>query len=421
VLIKLVGPFKYRDFRLLWGGWLFGAMGSWIHQLTSGWLILELTNSPFMLGLNGVFMSVPFLIMSLYGGALADRMDRRRLLILAQSFATLLAFIPGVLTQLGVIQVWHIYALSFVSWTVAAFDAPARHALIPSLVPREDLMRAITLTSILRRVTALVGPLIGGVAISTVGIAGAFFAYAILHSMVLLSVLLMHAHPTELERKGTSMARSIIDGLKIMQRHPVIFGILTLEAVHTFFGSYQELMPVFARNVLQVGPTGLGLLYASPGVGAFLATGVLMLMGDVKKKGPVFMVTAFFQPVMVAFFALSPWMPFSMTILMLVGLIDVVGGTLRNTMLQLSAQEQMRGRVMAMNMMVHRGLGPMSGIQSGTLATFIGAPLAITTGVIIVLTYASFLFHRTPELRYYTEGRQAEALRRVAPQAGNAN
>ncbi len=415
-----MGPFKYRDFRLLWGGWLFGAMGSWIHQLTSGWLILELTNSPFMLGLNGVFMSVPFLIMSLYGGALADRMDRRRLLILAQSLATLLAFIPGVLTELEVIRVWHIYTLSFVSWTVAAFDAPARHALIPSLVPREDLLRAITLTSILRRVTALVGPLIGGFAISTIGIAGAFFVYAIFHSVVLLSVLLMRSHPTELEPKGTSMARSIIDGLKIMQRHPVFFGILTLEAVQTFFGSYQELMPVFARDVLQVGPTGLGLLYASPGVGAFLATGVLILMGDVKKKGPVFMVTAFIQPTMVALFALSPWMSFSMTILIFVGLVDVVGGTLRNTMLQLSAQEQMRGRVMAMNMMVHRGLGPMSGIQAGSLATFIGAPLAITIGVIIVLTYASFLFHHTPELRKYTEGRQAEVLRPVSPQPASA-
>ncbi len=415
-----MGPLKYRDFRLLWGGWLFGAMGSWIHQLTSGWLILELTNSPFMLGLNGVFMSVPFLIMSLYGGALADRMDRRRLLILSQSLATLLAFIPGILTELEVIRVWHIYALSFVSWTVAAFDAPARHALIPSLVPREDLMRAIALTSILRRVTALVGPLIGGFAISTVGISGAFFTYALFHSMVLLSVILMRTPPSELERKTTSMARSIIDGLKVMQRHPVIFGILTLEAVHTFFGSYQELMPVFARNVLQVGPTGLGFLYASPGVGAFLATGVLMLIGDVKKKGPVFMVTAFLQPMIVACFALSPWMAFSMGALMLVGLIDVVGGTLRNTMLQLSAEEKMRGRVMAMNMMVHRGLGPLSGIQAGSLATFIGAPMALTTGVIIVLSYASFLFHRTPELRQYTESRQADVPRPVAPEPGAA-
>ncbi|NIO07861.1 MAG: MFS transporter [Deltaproteobacteria bacterium] len=415
-----MGPFKYRDFRLLWFGWLFAAMGSWIHQLTSSWLILELTNSPFMLGLNGVFMSVPFLIMSLYGGALADRMDRRKLLVLAQCCLTLLAFIPAVLTYLEVIRVWHIYALSFISWTVAAFDAPARHAMIPSLVPREHLMRAIAVTSILRRVTALIGPLIGGFAISTVGIAGAFLTYALLHSMVLISVILIRSHPTELEHKGTSMARSIVDGLKEMQRHPVIFGILTLEAVHTFFGSYQELMPVFARSVLEVGPTGLGFLYASPGVGAFLATGVLILIGDVKKKGPVFMVTAFLQPVLVGCFALSPWMGFSMGVMMLVGLIDVVGGTLRNTMLQLSAQERMRGRVMAMNMMVHRGLGPMSGIQAGTLATFFGAPFALTTGVIIVLSYATFLFHRTPELRQYSEGRQRESLRPAATEPGAA-
>ncbi len=328
-----MGPLKYRDFRLLWGGWLFGAMGSWVHQLTSGWLILELTNSPFMLGLNGVFMSVPFLIMSLYGGALADRTDRRKLLVITQSVACVLAFIPGILSVLGVIQVWHIYALSFVSWTVAAFDAPARHALIPSLVPKEELMRAIALTSILRRVTALVGPLIGGLAISMIGVSGAFFVYGFFHTVVLLSVVLMRPHPTTLERKGTSMARSILEGLKLIRRDRVIFGILTFEATHTFFASYQELMPVFARDVLQVGPKGLGLLYASPGVGAFLATGVLIAFGNIKKKGRLFMTTAFIQPIVVAMFALSPWMPTSMLMLMLVGLLDVVAGTTRNTIL----------------------------------------------------------------------------------------
>lgn len=395
-------------------------MGSWVHQLTSSWLILELTNSPFMLGLNGVFMSVPFLIMSLYGGALADRMDRRRLMLLSQIASTLLAFIPGVLSALGVIQVWHIYTLSFLSWTVAAFDAPARHALIPSLVPKEELVRAIAITSILRRVMALVGPLIGGFAIGTIGISGAFFIYAAFHSLVLVFVMLMRSQPTELESIETSMARSIVEGLKLIRRHRVIFGILAIQAVHTFFGSYQELMPVFARDVLRVGPTGLGFLFAAPGVGAFLATAVLVMIGDVKKKGPVFMATAFLQPVMVGIFALSPWMTFSMGILMLVGLLDVVGGTVRNTMLQLSAQEKMRGRVMAMNMMVHRGLGPMSGIQAGTLATFFGAPLALTAGVVVVLTYATFLFYRTPELRRYTEERQVEGLRPVSPQAGSA-
>lgn len=401
---------------MLWVGWLFGAMGSWIHQLTSGWLILELTDSPFMLGLNGVFMSVPFLIMSMYGGALADRMDRRHVLLMAQTLSTLLAFIPGVLTALGVIQVWHIYTLSFVSWTVAAFDAPARHALIPTLVPKEELMRAIAITSILRRVTALVGPLIGGLAIGTVGVAGAFFVYAAFHGMVLVSVILMRSHHTELEHQKTSMARSIVEGLKLMRGHRVIFGILTIEAVHTFFGSYQELMPVFARDVLQVGPTGLGFLYASPGVGAFFATAVLVMLGEVKKKGPLFMATAFLQPLIVALFALSPWMGISMLALMLAGLLDVVGGTVRNTMLQLSTHEQMRGRVMAMNIMVHRGLGPMSGIQSGTLATFIGAPLAITTGAAVVITYATFLFRRTPELRRYSSQRPPAMLRPMTQQ-----
>lgn len=406
-----MGPLKHRNFRLLWTGWILGATGSWIHQVASLWLILELTNSPLMLGVSGIFMSVPFLVTSLYGGALADRMDRLKLLRVAQAAASVLALVPGVLAALGVIQVWHLYVLSFLSWTVSAFDGPARQALIPSLVPRSELMSAIALTSVVRRATALVGPMIGGFAIQMAGVSGAFFLYASFDLAVLLTLLLMRKLPSgQPERRPSSMQQTILDGFKVVRSSPVILGILSLEAVNTFFVTYQQLMPVFARDILQVGPTGLGLLYASPGVGAIMGSALLLLLGDVRKKGRLFVTTALIQPVAIVLFAHSPWMAASMLMLAVAGILDVIGGTVRNAMLQLSTREQMRGRVMGMNMMVHRGLGPLSGLQAGALATFAGAPIAITAGASLFITYAAFLLSRVPELRRYEEKKTVDLV-----------
>ncbi len=356
-----------------------------------------------MLGVSGIFMSVPFLITSLYGGALADRMDRVKLLQVAQAAATVLAVVPGVLAALGVIQVWHIYALSFLSWTVSAFDGPARQAIVPSLVPRSDLMSAIALTSVVRRSTALVGPMIGGFAITLVGISGAFFVSAGFDAAVLLTLLIMRSLPAQPEERRVPMGRAILDGFKLIRGNPVIYGILSMEAVNTLLVTYQQLMPVFARDILQVGPTGFGFLYASPGVGALVGSALLLLMGDVKRKGLLFVTTVLIQPVTIMLFALSPWMVTSMLMLALSGVLDVIGGTVRNAMLQLSTRDQMRGRVMGMNMMVHRGLGPLSGLQAGAVATFAGAPFAVAAGSALFIVYAVFLIFRVPELRLYEE------------------
>jgi hypothetical protein len=257
--------------------------------------------------------------------------------------------------------------------------------------------------------------MIGGFAISLVGIAGAFFAHAIFEASVLATLLAMRRPTGELERRGSPMGRSILDGLKSIRSNPIIFGILSMEAVNTFFVTYQQLMPVFARDILRVGPTGFGLLYASPGVGALLGSAILILTGDVRKKGRLFVTTVFIHPITVALFALSPWMVTSMLMLALSGVLDVVGGTVRNAMLQLSTRDQMRGRVMGMNMMVHRGLGPLSGLQAGALATFIGAPYAVTAGATLFIVYAVLLLVRLPELRRYEDdGTPAAPIARQA-------
>jgi MFS family permease len=396
-----MGPLHYRDFRFLWIGWVLGATGSWVSQVATLWLILELTDSPFMLGLSGVFMSIPFLATSLFGGALADRMDRRKLLLVTQGIAAILAFVPGVLSGLGIIQVWHLYALSFVSWTVGAFDGPARQALIPSLVPEKQLMGAIALTSIIRRSTALVGPMIGGGAITFLGVTGAFFLYALINVMVVATIFQMRAGESPIDLRRAPMGRSIIEGLKTARSSRLIFGILCVEAVSTMTVTYQPLMPIFARDILRVGPTGLGLLYMSAGVGALIGSAILVRMGDVKNKGKIFLLTVLLQPSAVLLFGLSPWLILSMTMLAVSGALEVIGGTVRNAMLQLSTENRMRGRIMGLNMMVHRGLGPLSGLPAGSAATLIGAPLAIAGGAAFFILYAVFMFARIPELYRY--------------------
>jgi MFS family permease len=398
-----MGPLRYRDFRLLWSGLVLNGTASWVYQVTSGWLVYELTGSPLLLGLSSSFSAIPMIVVSLYGGALADRMDRRRLLLITQILTTLLAFVPALLSALGLIHAWHIFALNFLIHTVASFDGPPRQALIPSLVPRSELMRALALTSVIRRGTALIGPVIGGSAISMTGATGSFIVQAFLLVIVVLCTYFLRAPEAQLETRHRSMSRSVLDGLKYIYEDPFMFAMFGIEAMTMSFAMYVQILPVFARDVLKVGPTGLGFLYAAPGVGAVIASAAMLTIGDVKKKGRLFMVTALAKPVAAAIFALSTSMPLSLVMLGLVGLLDVAGGTARTTILQLCTAEKMLGRVMSMDLIIHRGLGTLNGIPLGAMASVVGAPFALAGGSLMVLVYIVSASIRVPSLHRYPE------------------
>lgn len=400
-----IGPLKHRDFRLLWLGWVLSTTAGWVFQVVSMWLIFELTDSPLMLGVSGVFGSVPFLITSLYGGAFADRFNRRNLLLISQIIITLVAFIPGVLSALDLIQVWHIYAISFLNSLVGGLTFPARDALVPALVPRDEVMSATAFTTGIHRSTALIGPTIGGLGISFLGVAGAFLAFALLDGLVLLTIVMMKTPEVRVAAPKTSINRSILEGFQTVIQHRILWGVLSLQMVHTLFVTANTLMPVFARDILQVGPTGLGLLYASSGLGALLGSSLSIAMGNVRKKGNLLFISDFSKPLALMLFALTTWVPASMILLVYGALFDIVGTTVRRTILQLSAEPQIQGRVFALNMMVNRGLGPLSGLQSGALASLIGAPSAIATGAALFVIYAIFLFFRVPEVYRYPKGK----------------
>ena len=200
------------------------------------------------------------------------------------------------------------------------------------------------------------------------------------------------------------MTRSIIEGFRSVLDNRFLWGLLSFEAVHTFFVTYRVLLPLYARDILNVGPTGLGLLYAAPGIGALIGSALAIALGDVKKKGRLFTISSFTMPLVLILFSFSTWMPASLLILVLAGGLDIMGGTVRNTMLQLSITEELRGRLMSMNMMVHRGIGPLSHLQLGTFASLVGGPWAITGACTFFLIYGTFLLLRLPELYRYPRG-----------------
>lgn len=392
------GPLKHRNFRLLLTGWVLGSTAAWVYQVVSMWLIFELTNSPLMLGFTGLFISIPFILTSLYAGVLSDYMDRRKVLLISQGLLTALATVPAVLAALDVIQVWHLYALSFTYAVLGGFDSPARQALVPLLVPQEQLMSATAMTSGVHRVTALFGPALGGFGMFLAGPSGALFFYALLQAIAFLNLLLMKTTARASRSQRSSLGRSILEGLQTVRGNRILLGTLTLSAVHTFFVTSQALMPVFARDILKVGPTGLGLLYSSSGLGAVFGSAFIVMMGDVRKKGRLLFLSDFSKPLALVLFALSTWMPVSMILLIYTGLFDIVGNAVRTTVLQLSTEDRVRGRVMAMNTMVNRGLGPLSSLQSGVLASLMGAPAAIATGSFLFVIFGVFFFLLVPEV-----------------------
>lgn len=404
-----VKALRHRDFRLLWIGQVLQSIGQWMSQIATAWLTLELTDSPLALGIGAMFQAVPFLLVSLWGGVLADRFNRRRLLQAAQLTAILAALAPAVLSYLGIVELWHLYLINVCVSAIAGIDAPARNALAPSLVPRADLMRAVALMAVVRRGTALVGPTIAGVVLATSGAAATFYLNAVCASSMFALTAFIKAPAVELGNVHASVLRSIADGFRYVAAEPFLRVTFLVESFTQSFVVYVGILPVFARDVLGTGPEGLGLLYAAPGVGALVASGVLANAREVRRKGRFFIVTALAKPLVMAGFALSPWFVVSWLALAVYGLLDVAGGTVRVTMVQTITPERLRGRVMGLDNLVHRGLGTLSGLQLGAAASAVGAPLSLLIGTSVTAAFAAYLFVRVPAVARYGEGAEHRA------------
>jgi MFS family permease len=365
---------RERNYVLYVAGQFISQLGAWVEQTAVAWILYEMTNSPLLLGLSGLFRALPMIALVLFGGAIADRVPRRVLLLLTESSMLIASLTVGLLALTGQLQFWHLYVLSFVSGTLSAFSIPARHALFAGLVPRNSLQSAVTFNAVAVRAGALIGPSIGGVALAYGGYALPFFLNVAGFVGMLLALASMRLPPRQKDTASTpSLLRGMTSGLDFVWRSPLLKVVLGLEIVSGLFGHNVALITIIARDAIGTGPEGLGLLLSALGAGGLLGM-VFMVAFELKRHVHVILTAGALYSVLLAAFALSPWLGLSMILLFALGIADGIWAVTRNTLAQLLVPDALRGRVMSVVVMATRGSAPLGRVQGGFVAGLVGGP-----------------------------------------------
>lgn len=384
---------KHRNYRLYFTGQSISLIGTWMQQMAIGWLIYRITNSAFMLGLVGFLSQIPTLILTPLAGVLADRYNRHRILIATQVLAMIQALALAFLIMSKTVSVWQIIALSMFLGIIGAFDAPARHAFIVEMVnKREDLSNAIALNSLIFNAARLIGPSIAGILVAVVGEGMCFFINGISYIAVIAALLSMRLAPLKIEKHHKHIMQGLKEGFSYVSGSAQIRAILFLTGLVSLMGmSYVVLMPIFAKDILHGGPSTLGFLMASSGLGALIGATYLASRKDVRGlEKIIFFTTNVFGISLIAFsFSRTLWI--SMLILSFTGFGMMIQMASNNTVLQTIIRDDMRGRVMSFFLVAFMGMVPFGCLLSGSLASRIGAPGAlIICGASSVI--GSFLF-----------------------------
>jgi len=374
---------RHRNYRLFFGGQLVSVTGSWMQNMALSWLTYHLTNSAFLLGLISTIGSLPMLLFAIPGGVLADRLQKRRILLFTQSAAMVLAFVLAALTGFKWIRVWQIAMLAGLSGTVLAAGMPARQAFVIEMVERKDLMNAIALNSSIFNGARVIGPALAGILVASVGAAWCFFINGVSFVAVLVGLLLMRFAPRPPRERKTSALADAVGGLRYLRSNRTVLRLAGLLAVFSVFGwSYAVLMPIFAREVFHMGPQGLGYLMTATGIGALAgALTVASLSGYPIRR--LLFGGAFLLAAALIGFSFSRVFGLSVVLLALAGFGGVVFMSTANTTFQTSVPDEVRGRTMGVWGLVFAGTAPLGSLQAGTLAQYLGAPKAVLIGALI--------------------------------------
>jgi MFS family permease len=393
----------HRRFRLLWIGLIISIAGTQMQTWALFWHIRTLTDQPIALGGVGLARIVPIVFFSLIGGAFADAVNRRNLLFVTQTVMTLCAVALAWLTLNGTIDLWHIYLLTAVQATAVAFDTPSRQSLVPNLVPARDLPNAFSLTSMGFQIGAIVGPALSGLVIAYWGQPYTYLLNALSYVAVIVALILMGpvAQMRDPEKRPEVSLKAIREGVSFILKQPIIFSTMILDFFATFFSSANTLMPVYARDVLNVGVIQYGWLSAAQAIGATLAALVMSQIDVIRRQGKIFLwaVAAFGLATIV--FGLARSFPMAMAALIAIGASDSVSMIIRNTIRQLQTPDYIRGRMVSINQIFFMG-GPQLGeVEAGVVAQLFGAPAAIVTGGVGALLALGWVVRRWPQLRRF--------------------
>lgn len=364
---------RHRNFTLIWSGLLVSNMGTWMQNVAQSWLIYKLTgDDPWYLGLLGLSFAVPMIVVPPLGGVVVDRVDRIKLLYITQIGSLLLAALLAILTWSGLVQPWHILLTTFAGALLLAFDNPARQSLIPELVPRQDLLNALSLNSATYTGAALVGPALAGILLNVVGAGWLFMINAISYLAVIGALLAMSDLPKR-QYRSQRLRDALLGGFAYVGRQKLISALLVLSALAALFGrSYQQLLPVFADAVWKVGSGGYGALLAAGGAGALIGAFAMSSLPDIRAQGRVLVVSGIVFSVLLAAFALSPWFWPGVALLVAAGVASTVFTTMIATLIQLEVPGELRGRVMSLYAVTLIGLPSLGALGVAALAKALG-------------------------------------------------
>jgi MFS family permease len=398
----LVSPLRHRDFRLFWLGQLLSSTGSQFTTVAMAWQIYELTDSPLQIGLIGLVRAVPQIAMLLFGGLLADSMDRRRLMIGTQISLFAVSATLALVTVAGKTSPLTLYCVTALLALLTSLESPARHSLVANLVPRQDLARATALYSSQRYVAIIAGPAVAGLVLALLGPAACYGIDAFSWLVMLCSLFMIRVQLPAAGGWGNVSLSSLRTGWSFVWGHAVIFPFLLVDFGANVFGSVRALLPIFARDILVVGPQGLGLLYAATAAGSLLGAVAFGLVGQVRHAGRWILIGVAVYAISIMLFAHSQILWVSLALLVVSGIGDTTSAVLRATINQLATPDQLRGRMASINS-IFTNSGPQLGqFEAGAVAALLGAEMSVFAGGLVILILGALIAIVFPNIRKFT-------------------
>jgi MFS family permease len=412
-LARTLSSLEHRNFRLLFFGTSLSHVGDFIQAMAQSWLVWTMTGSPFLLGVVGFCQALPRLLLGAVGGAFVDRVERRRLLISTQILAMVQAFVFWALVYFSWIKFWHVLVLVLFLGTVNTVNQTARHSLINNLVPREDLMNAIALNSSMANLAKIIGPSLGGVLITIIGVAGCLFFNALSFLTIIATLVVMEFPQVKAKAKDQApFWHEVSEGYHFLRGQRRLFSVILLTYGVALVGTpYSRFLPVFATDILHAGPSTFGLLLAAPGIGAVVAGLGIASFGRLRRRMHFVAMSVYAFSVSLILFSFSRSLPLSILFLMLVGASNIAIRAVANTVVQMETPPDLLGRMLSLYFM-DKGLWSFGTLFIGSVAHVVGTPRAIAISGAACAAAATALLYQQRQAR---ESQPAESLnRRIA-------
>ena len=390
-----------RDYRLIFTAILCGNTSNHMRSVATLYHVYQLSGSSVQLGFTGFFQAAPFIFFGLFGGVLADTLNRKKLIAITHSLSIVPGLLLALLTVSGSIQVWHINVLMVFAGSLQVLGGPARLAIIPSLIPQSHLLNAVTMSTLVMQGTQLTAPVIAGFMIDFYGLAASYMVDAFLPLPSVLAALLIRGSGIPQGQRRQIGWHSLIEGVEFIWHTRIILSLFVLDFFAVLFGFYRPILPIFADEIYHVGARGLGMLYASPAIGALVGSGILLAFGDVKRKGALSVIATLFFALSLGLLGFSQWFWMGLIAVGLLGISDAISVAMRRTVVQILAPDDMRGRATSFLTVFAQTTNATGAVIAGAGAALIGAPNAALVGCVLCALTVVGTCWAIPQLWHY--------------------